>query len=330
MRSGRSMTRRSTPKPTRWGCRQLTLTSKARPHRSSAWPPWARCVARDLDCLPELQRRGILPRDSGARRRRLVAGARFAHLRCALPVRRVQPALAVAAGALGAYAVWTGLSAIWSDSTWRAMVELDRVLLYLVALVLFGSVAKGLRVKVRWMMRGLALAILVVCTIGLITRLLPDVWPTEPNLDPSRLSYPVTYWNTLGLMAAIGTILCFHLLEQSQRAVAATRGRRRSRPDPRHDALFHLLAGSDPGRRDRPGDLYGGWSTPGAAERPAGDRAHDRDRRSSPPIGPTSCRAPTPPARRGRAGTRPCPDWWASAWRRAHGPAGFSWRLTVG
>ena len=42
--------------------------------------------------------------------------------------------LALAAGALAAYAVWTLLSATWSDSTARALLEFNRALLYLAAL----------------------------------------------------------------------------------------------------------------------------------------------------------------------------------------------------
>src|SRR3954470_24485081 len=45
------------------------------------------------------------------------------------------PALTVAAGALSVYAVWILLSATWSDSAWRSLVEFDRALLYLLALV---------------------------------------------------------------------------------------------------------------------------------------------------------------------------------------------------
>jgi hypothetical protein len=118
--------------------------------------------------------------------------------------------LAVAAVALALYGLWTLLSATWSDSTWRAITEFDRVLLYLVALLLFGSVPRR-STRIRWMTRGLAVGILIVCSIGLTTRLLPDVWPIAPNLAENRLSYPITYWNSLGLLAALGVILCFHL-----------------------------------------------------------------------------------------------------------------------
>jgi O-antigen ligase len=116
---------------------------------------------------------------------------------------------ALAAAALGLYAAWILLSAAWSDSTDRALIEFDRALLYLVALVLYGSIPRDSE-RVRWMTRGVAVAFLIVCGVGLITRILPDVWPIAPNLSENRLSYPVTYWNTLGLMAAIGTILSFH------------------------------------------------------------------------------------------------------------------------
>jgi O-Antigen ligase len=125
------------------------------------------------------------------------------------PFAGFSPALAVAAGALSLYAAWTLLSATWSDSTWRALIEFDRALLYLLALVLFGSRPRDSG-QVRWMTRFLALAILVVCSIGLVTRLAPDLWPIAANLDENRLSYPITYWNSLGLLASLGTILCLH------------------------------------------------------------------------------------------------------------------------
>jgi hypothetical protein len=117
--------------------------------------------------------------------------------------------LAIAAGAMTIFALWTLLSAAWSDSTWRALTEFDRALLYLLALLLFGSVPRDPR-RTRWMVRGVALAILVVCAIGVTARLLPHVWPIGPGFS-DRLSYPVTYWNCLGLLAALGLILCFHL-----------------------------------------------------------------------------------------------------------------------
>jgi hypothetical protein len=125
------------------------------------------------------------------------------------PFAGLSPGLAIAVGAMALYTLWTLASAAWSDSTWRALTEFDRALLYLAALLLFGSVPRDPR-RTRWMVRGVAAATLAVCVISLITRLLPHVWPVGPGFS-DRLSYPVTYWNCLGLLAALGLILCFHL-----------------------------------------------------------------------------------------------------------------------
>ncbi len=55
------------------------------------------------------------------------------------------------------------------------------------------------------------LGISIVCVASLISRVLPNVWHTPPGISPERLSYPVTYWNALGALAAIGIVLAFHL-----------------------------------------------------------------------------------------------------------------------
>jgi tetratricopeptide (TPR) repeat protein len=116
----------------------------------------------------------------------------------------------VAAGLLALYAIWTGLSASWSDAPGRALLEADRVLLYLFALCLFLSLPRSTD-RLRLMVRGLAASAVVVCIVGLITRVLPDVWPIGPDLQQGRLSYPVTYWNAFGLVAALAIVWCVHL-----------------------------------------------------------------------------------------------------------------------
>jgi O-antigen ligase len=79
-----------------------------------------------------------------------------------------------------------------------------------VALVLFGSMPRS-AANLRWIVRGLAAGIYVVCIAGLATRVLPDVFPIAATLADGRLSYPITYWNSLGLLAAVGAILSVHL-----------------------------------------------------------------------------------------------------------------------
>jgi O-antigen ligase len=127
--------------------------------------------------------------------------------------------LAIAAAALAAFAVWTLASGLWSDAPGRAILEFDRVLVYLLALLLFGSMPRQ-TARLRLAFQGLAAGIVIVCAIALVTRVLPDVWPVDPNYANNRLSYPLTYWNTLGLLASIGVILCFHLSSSRSEARA--------------------------------------------------------------------------------------------------------------
>jgi hypothetical protein len=122
----------------------------------------------------------------------------------------VSPALVVGTAALAALAVWTLASSAWSDAPGRAMLEFSRDLAYLLAVVAFGCAAFRPE-RFAQTVRFLALGIFVVCGAGLITRVLPDVWAIKPGLATDRLSYPLTYWNALGLLAGLGTVLAFHL-----------------------------------------------------------------------------------------------------------------------
>jgi hypothetical protein len=112
--------------------------------------------------------------------------------------------------ALGLLAGWTLLSATWSDAPARALTEYDRVLLYLLGFLVVGAAGRSPQ-ALRWAVRGLAGAAFVICLCALVTRLAPDVWPIDPGVSANRLSYPLGYWNALGLLAAIGIVLSFAL-----------------------------------------------------------------------------------------------------------------------
>jgi O-antigen ligase len=131
-------------------------------------------------------------------------------LQSARPFEGLAPLTLVAIVALGGYAAITLASALWSHSTGRALIELNRAWLYLLALLLFGTLRAGTE-NLRWLVRGLAGGAAIVCIAGLISRVAPDVWHTAPNVANERLSYPVTYWNALGLLAALGILFAAHL-----------------------------------------------------------------------------------------------------------------------
>ena len=123
--------------------------------------------------------------------------------------------LGLAAGALALLATWTLASAAWSDSSARALTEFDRALLYLLALVVFGSLPGSPRFT-RWAVWGLAAGMTLICTAALITRTLPDLWSAPPEMQRNRLSYPIGYWNALGLVASLALIFCLHLTSSTR------------------------------------------------------------------------------------------------------------------
>jgi hypothetical protein len=118
--------------------------------------------------------------------------------------------LAVLLLALGFFGLWQLTSALWSHDTARALDEYDRTLLYLLAFALFGSLPRS-RARLRWLIRALAAGMTAVCLAGLLSRVLPHLWPTATSFYDSRLNYPLTYWNAEGLLAAVASLLLIHL-----------------------------------------------------------------------------------------------------------------------
>jgi O-antigen ligase len=116
----------------------------------------------------------------------------------------------VVIAALAGFAVWQLLSAAWSESVGRSLVEFDRTLLYLATFVLFASLGRTSE-RVAWLIRLLAATFTFICVLGLVSRALPDILTVSTDYAPDRLSYPVTYWNALGLMAALAIVLLVHL-----------------------------------------------------------------------------------------------------------------------
>lgn len=131
------------------------------------------------------------------------------------PFAGVNVPLAAAALSLAGFAAWTYTSSDWSGSAVRAVVEYDRALLYLLVLVVFGCMAFSVR-RIRLMVYALAVAIVGICTLGFISRTMPNVILDIAPVHPERLSYPLTYWNTMGILAGIGVILCGHLASSSR------------------------------------------------------------------------------------------------------------------
>ena len=132
-------------------------------------------------------------------------------------LRGTSASFVIAAAALALFALWTFASAMWSHAPGRALLETDRVLLYLLVFLLCGSVARSAS-SLTWLVRGVIAATVIICLAAVLSRTLPDLYPVPLGHRTARLSHPLTYWNALGLMAAIGTVLCFHVTTTRRRS----------------------------------------------------------------------------------------------------------------
>jgi O-antigen ligase len=119
-------------------------------------------------------------------------------------------ALAVPLVGLVLYAAFQLLSTLWSQAVANSLDSFSLTLLYVLALLLFGSL-RYTRARVDWLLRAVVAGLAAVCVIGLISRVLPHTWPTASSFFNDRLNYPLTYWNAEGMVAAIVLILGFHL-----------------------------------------------------------------------------------------------------------------------
>lgn len=142
-----------------------------------------------------------------------------------LPRRRPSPVVLLMWGTLAAYAVWTALSLLWTQSAELTTVELARSLDYLGLVVLAGCVLT--RHTWRSAAAGLGFGAMVVCVVGLGSRLAPSVFGTDrvaAFLHSDRLSYPFGYWNAVaawGVMCvALGLVWSAHDSSRVRRAVA--------------------------------------------------------------------------------------------------------------
>lgn len=122
-------------------------------------------------------------------------------------VRLGRPAAAVGV-LLGAFALWTALSATWSLSPTESALDAQRVAVYA---AVFLAVALWARRSSRHLLIGVWLATSVVCGWALLTRLVPDRFGVDYVGSGARLSAPVGYWNSLAIYAAMGELLALAL-----------------------------------------------------------------------------------------------------------------------
>ncbi|MGE5689084.1 MAG: hypothetical protein ACM33B_00850, partial [Pseudomonadota bacterium] len=129
-----------------------------------------------------------------------------------------------ALGTFAAFAAWTLASALWAPSSEGAFADGARTLGYVGVFAL--GVLAGSRATLRAWSGGVAAGIAGICLLALASRLFPGLMPGRPlaTFLPAaapRLSFPLEYWNALGVFAALGVPLLLALAARSAWPVRA-------------------------------------------------------------------------------------------------------------
>jgi O-antigen ligase len=135
-------------------------------------------------------------------------------------------------GALTAFAGWTALSLLWTRTIGDAKHDLVRALLYLAVYAAALIVMRMPAIR-RAAAPALLAGIALVALYGLGRRLLPDLEAPLSDLLPglvsyvpgflagSRLDAPLSYWNAMGLLMALGCLLALALAGDEERRPGA-------------------------------------------------------------------------------------------------------------
>lgn len=111
--------------------------------------------------------------------------------------------------ALAGMTAWAGLSSRWSEAPHVALEDMQRNFVYL-GLLGLGIVAAGRGRFCRHLLWGAFALIVVIAGAGLVSRLYPGLLGYGPSESPFvayRLSYPLSYWNALGAVGAMGLVV---------------------------------------------------------------------------------------------------------------------------
>ena len=124
----------------------------------------------------------------------------------------------LAVGGLAALAAWSAASISWAPEAGPAQGAVERLALYLGALLAAIGVLRSSGVYMRAVEPALAAGATIVICYGLSGRLVPGVVHLAHSIHAGgRLEQPITYWNSEGALAAIGLVLCSRLAGDSRR-----------------------------------------------------------------------------------------------------------------
>jgi tetratricopeptide (TPR) repeat protein len=120
-----------------------------------------------------------------------------------------------ATGLVGALALLSALSSLWSGSVELSVTEADRVVVYLGVFLASFLIVQTEQRRQRFA-EGIGISLIAIAILALATRLLPHLIELGPGLGSNpRLAYPLGYWNANGLAFGIGAAFCLWLSRRS-------------------------------------------------------------------------------------------------------------------
>src|SRR6266700_715520 len=133
--------------------------------------------------------------------------------------------LAVAAlGLLAAFAVCILISVNWASDAERAFAQFNQVSLYVAVLAI--AIVLARLVPASWAVGGVALALAAIAIIAFISRCFPSAFGAQRGLEilpalGTRLSFPLGYWNGLGIEIALAYPLLIAIMTSRRSRVAS-------------------------------------------------------------------------------------------------------------
>ncbi len=133
--------------------------------------------------------------------------------------------LALAAvGLLAAFDIWILISIRWAAGAERAFAQFDQVGLYVAVLAI--AIVLGRLVSAPVLVGAVAAALSVLAGVALVSRFFPSTFGLQPGstiLAPlrNRLSFPLGYWNGLGIAVALAYPLLLSIMVSRRSRVAS-------------------------------------------------------------------------------------------------------------
>jgi hypothetical protein len=123
----------------------------------------------------------------------------------------------------GGFAVWTLISVSWASDRGRAFAQFDQVSLYVAVLAL--AIVMARLVPASAILNGVALGIAAVGCVALVSRFFPSTFGVQPSTIlptiTSRLSFPLGYWNGLGIEMALAYPLLLSIMASRRSRLAS-------------------------------------------------------------------------------------------------------------